>query len=50
LRLAWVFSLALLAFLGWAAYEWRAQIVEAWPASARAYAALGMQPVSNRKQ
>jgi predicted Zn finger-like uncharacterized protein len=38
---AWLGSLVLLAFLGWAAYEWRAPIIEAWPPSARIYAAFG---------
>lgn len=50
LRMAWAASLALLAFLGWAAYAWRAQIVEAWPPSARMYAAFGMQPGTDRTQ
>jgi predicted Zn finger-like uncharacterized protein len=48
LRLAWAASLALIVFLGWAAYAWRAQIVEAWPPSARMYAALGMKTDANR--
>jgi predicted Zn finger-like uncharacterized protein len=50
LRLAWLASLALLACLGWAGYAWRAQVVEAWPPSARVYAAFGVQPVPDRTQ
>ena len=50
LRLAWLLSLALLGLLGWAAYEWRTQIVAAWPPSARVYAAFGMQPAHHRTQ
>jgi predicted Zn finger-like uncharacterized protein len=38
---AWLGTLVLLVFLGWAAYEWRAPIIEAWPPSARIYAAFG---------
>jgi predicted Zn finger-like uncharacterized protein len=43
LRLAWAASLLLLVVLGWSAYAWRAQIVHAWPPSARIYLALGLQ-------
>jgi predicted Zn finger-like uncharacterized protein len=50
LRLAWLSSLALLVFLGWAGYAWRAQIVEVWPPSARVYAAFGIQLVPDRTQ
>jgi predicted Zn finger-like uncharacterized protein len=45
LRLAWLASVLLLALLAWGAHAWRAQIVTAWPPSARLYAAFGMQPV-----
>ncbi len=48
LRLAWLASLAVLAFLGWAAYAWRAEIVAAWPPSGRIYAIFGMQPLPDR--
>jgi predicted Zn finger-like uncharacterized protein len=41
LRLAWIASLAVLVVLGWAAYGWRAEIVGAWPPSARIF---GVQP------
>lgn len=50
LRVAWLASLAVLAFLGWAAYAWRADIVAAWPPSARMYAAFGVQPLPGRAQ
>jgi predicted Zn finger-like uncharacterized protein len=49
-RLAWLLSLALLGFLGWAAYAWRAEVVEAWPPSARVYDAFGMRAVPDRTQ
>jgi hypothetical protein len=49
LRLAWAASLALIVLLGWAGYAWRAQIVEAWPPSARMYAAFGMHTDINRR-
>jgi predicted Zn finger-like uncharacterized protein len=48
LRLAWLASLSLLAFLGWAAYAWRAEIVAAWPPSDRIYAVFGMSPTPGR--
>ena len=48
LRLAWLASLALLAFLGWATYAWRAEIVDLWPPSGRIYAVFGMSPMSGR--
>ncbi len=38
---AWVASLALLGVMGWSAVTWRGPIMQAWPASARVYAALG---------
>jgi predicted Zn finger-like uncharacterized protein len=50
LRLAWLASLVLLALLCFAAYAWRADIVEAWPPSARMYAAFGMRPSPGRAQ
>jgi hypothetical protein len=37
LRAAWIASLAALVVLGWAAYGWRAEIVAAWPPSARVF-------------
>jgi hypothetical protein len=48
LRLTWLASLLLLAFLAWAAYAWRVQIATAWPPSARVYAAFGMQLAPGR--
>ena len=43
LRLAWAASLLLIVLAAWSAYAWRSQIVDAWPPSARMYAAFGMQ-------
>ncbi len=40
--IAWVLSLALLAAAAWGAYARRAEVVRAWPASERAYLALGI--------
>jgi hypothetical protein len=48
LRLSWAASLALIVFLGWAAYAWRAQVIDAWPPSARMYAAFGVQSEAGR--
>jgi predicted Zn finger-like uncharacterized protein len=48
LRLAWLASLVLLALLCLVAYAWRADIVDAWPPSARMYAAFGMRPPPGR--
>ncbi len=42
LVLAWVLSLALLGGAGWAAFAYRAEVMEAWPPSIRLYEALGM--------
>jgi len=42
LRLAWAASIALLLLAAAAAYVWRADIIAAWPPSARGYAALGL--------
>ncbi len=39
----WVVSLAVLAAMGWGFVVWRAAIQRAWPASARAYAVLGLK-------
>jgi predicted Zn finger-like uncharacterized protein len=50
LRLAWLTSLAVLAFLGWSAYAWRAEIVAAWPPSDRMYAVFGVEPLASRMQ
>jgi|SRR6185437_8973134 len=44
LRLAWAASVVVLLLLAWAAYGWRAEIIHAWPASERLYAALGLLP------
>jgi predicted Zn finger-like uncharacterized protein len=44
LRLAWAASLLALVLLASAAYGWRAEIMQAWPASERLYAALGLLP------
>ena len=42
----WVLSVAVLLLLGWAAVAWRAEVMRAWPASERAYAALGLTPAA----
>ncbi len=42
LRIAWAASIVAVLVLGWGAYAWRAAIMEAWPASIRLYAALGL--------
>ena len=44
LRAAWAASVLILVLLAWAAYGWRAEIMHAWPASERLYAALGLLP------
>jgi hypothetical protein len=48
LHLAWLASLAVLAFLCGAAYAWRAEIITAWPPSARMYALFGVQSPANQ--
>ena len=45
-RLAWAASILLLVVLAWAAYGWRAEIMHAWPASERLYAAFGLAELS----
>jgi hypothetical protein len=40
---AWAASIAVLLLLLWAGYAWRAQVMQAWPASERLYAALGLR-------
>jgi predicted Zn finger-like uncharacterized protein len=40
--LAWIASLALLAALGFAAWQYRADVMRVWPASERVYQALGL--------
>jgi len=40
-RLAWLASLALLLALAWCAFAWRAEVIAAWPPSARVYALFG---------
>jgi predicted Zn finger-like uncharacterized protein len=42
LAAAWLLTIAVLAGLGWAAFDRRAVIMEAWPPSIRVYAALGL--------
>jgi len=44
LALAWLASVAALCALAWAAVTWRADIMQAWPNSARLYALLGLIP------
>lgn len=40
----WLLSAVVLLGAAWAAYVWRAEIVRAWPPSARVYTALGVAP------
>lgn len=40
--IGWVLSLLVLAFALWAVFNWRTEIMQAWPPSTRAYAALGL--------
>lgn len=35
-------SMVVLISLGWAAYAWRAEVMQAWPPSQRLFAALGL--------
>ncbi|HET6182532.1 MAG TPA: zinc-ribbon domain-containing protein [Acetobacteraceae bacterium] len=42
LALAWIGSVAVVLLALWAAFAWRAEIMHAWPPSARAYAAFGI--------
>jgi hypothetical protein len=41
--LGWVASLVVLLLLGWMAFAFRADVIAAWPASARLFAALGLR-------
>jgi predicted Zn finger-like uncharacterized protein len=40
---AWILTLAVLGAGTWGAYKYRAQVMQAWPPSQRAYAAIGLQ-------
>jgi predicted Zn finger-like uncharacterized protein len=42
LLLAWVLTLIVLAASGWGAYQYRSVVMQFWPPSERAYAALGL--------
>ncbi len=44
LRAAWVLSVVVLAAAAWAVYDRREEVMRAWPASERAYGALGLRP------
>jgi predicted Zn finger-like uncharacterized protein len=44
--LGWAVSLAVWVLVVWAAYTYRAQVMEAWPPSQRLYAAVGLGPGS----
>ena len=48
LRVAWAASLVLLFLLACGAYTWRKDIIQAWPPSARMYAAFGLHAVTNQ--
>jgi predicted Zn finger-like uncharacterized protein len=39
---AWLLSFALLGAAGWAALQFRAEVMQAWPPAIRLYAALGL--------
>jgi predicted Zn finger-like uncharacterized protein len=41
-RLAWIASLALLAALGFAAWQYRTDVMHVWPASERVYRGVGL--------
>ena len=41
--IAWIFSVVLLAVIGWAAVAWRTEVMAAWPPSERLYVALGLR-------
>jgi predicted Zn finger-like uncharacterized protein len=40
--IGWVLSLLVLACILWGVFNWRTEIMKAWPPSARAYEALGL--------
>ena len=42
LQLAWALSLLLLVAVAGAGYVWRSEVMQAWPPSARIYAAFGV--------
>jgi hypothetical protein len=42
LKIAWIMSFVALAAAAWVAYDRREDVMRAWPASERAYAALGI--------
>ncbi len=41
-RLAWAASVLVIVLIGWAAFTWRGDIIQAWPPSERLYAVLGL--------
>ncbi len=41
--IAWIISLLIIAALIWAAFAFRAEVMGAWPPSARLYAAIGLR-------
>lgn len=43
LLLAWGLTAVVIAAAVWLAYEWRGQIIAAWPPSARAYEVFGLK-------
>jgi predicted Zn finger-like uncharacterized protein len=50
LRLAWGGSIVVLILLIAMAFAWRSEVIALWPASARAYSALGLHPLSETSQ
>jgi predicted Zn finger-like uncharacterized protein len=42
LVLAWALTLTVVSAGGWSAYQYRSRVIQVWPPSERAYAALGL--------
>jgi hypothetical protein len=42
LVLAWTITLSIVSAGGWSAYQYRTRVIQVWPPSERAYAALGL--------
>ncbi|MBS0559229.1 MAG: zinc-ribbon domain-containing protein [Proteobacteria bacterium] len=42
LLIAWVLSFVVLGALAWSAYDWRIEVMNAWPPSIRLYTLLGL--------
>jgi hypothetical protein len=46
LRVAWAASVVVLLLSGWGVVAWRADLMRAWPQSARLYDAIGLAPAT----